>query len=161
MQFLIYKKNGTFSTCTNDISDILAAAQPEDIIDTLDGIGVRVNNFFENINNSVNYIIWLDQRTNAVTMDVSNEDGYYEPVQEFKISESEIQTLIKFCAQTSERVYTNTADKVTKAMREDFKECEELANKIMEEFDIEIPFLTWALMTYEELLELEKELRSK
>lgn len=99
MQFLIYKKNGTFSTCTNDISDILAAAQPEDIIDTLDGIGVRVNNFFENINNSVNYIIWLDQRTNAVTMDVSNEDGYYEPVQEFKISESEIQTLIKFCTQ--------------------------------------------------------------
>lgn len=46
MQFLIYKKNGTFSTCTNDISDILAAAQPEDIIDTLDGIGVKVNRFF-------------------------------------------------------------------------------------------------------------------
>lgn len=161
MQFLIYKKNGTFSTCTNDISDILAAAQPEDIIDTLDGIGVRVNNFFENINNSVNYIIWLDQRTNAVTMDMSNEDGYYEPVQEFKISESEIQTLIKFCTQTTERVYTNMADKVTKAMREDFKECEKLANKIMKEFDIEIPFLTWALMTYEELLELEKELKNK
>lgn len=161
MQFLIYKKNGTFSTCTNDISDILAAAQPEDIIDMLDGIGVRVNRFFESIDNSVNYIIWLDQRTNAVTMDMSNEDGYYEPVQEFKISESEIQTLIKFCTQTAERVYTNMADKVTKAMREDFKECEKLANKIMEEFDIEIPFLTWALMTYEELLELEKELRNK
>lgn len=96
MQFLIYKKNGTFSTCTNDISDILAAAQPEDIIDTLDGIGVRVNNFFGNINNSVNYIIWLDQRTNAVTMDMSNENGYYEPVEEFKISDSEIQTLIRF-----------------------------------------------------------------
>lgn len=102
MQFLIYRNDGTLSTCTNNISDILSAARPEDIIDTLDGIGVRVNNFFENINNSVNYIIWLDQRTNAVTMDISNEDGYYEPVQEFKISESEIQTLIKFCTQTSE-----------------------------------------------------------
>ena len=32
---------------------------------------------------------------------------------------------------------------------------------IEEEFDIEIPFLSWALMTYEELLELEKELRNK
>ena len=131
MQFLIYKKNGTFSTCTNDISDILAAAQPEDIIDTLDGIGVKVNRFFESIDNSVNYIIWLDQITNAVTMDMSNEEGYYEPVQEFKISESEIQTLIKFCTQTAERGYTNMTNKVTKAMREDFKECEKLANKIM------------------------------
>lgn len=46
-------------------------------------------------------------------------------------------------------------------MKEDFKECEKLANKIMKEFDIEIPFLSWALMTYEELLELEKELRNK
>lgn len=115
MQFLIYKKDGTFSTCTNDISDILVAAQPEDIIDTLDGIGVRVNSFFENIDNSVNYIIWLNQITNAITMDMSNEEGYYEPVQEFKISKSEIQTLIKFCSQTTERVYTNMADKVTKA----------------------------------------------
>lgn len=51
--------------------------------------------------------------------------------------------------------------KTTKAMREDFKKCEELANKIMEEFDIEIPFLTWAFMTYEELLELEEELKNK
>lgn len=33
--------------------------------------------------------------------------------------------------------------------------------KIMEEFDIEIPFLTWAFMTYEELLELEEELKNK
>lgn len=161
MQFLIYRNDGTLSTCTNDISDILAAAQPEDIIDTLDGIGVKVNRFFESIDNSVNYIIWLDQITNAVTMDMSNEEGYYEPVQEFKISESEIQTLIKFCTQTAERIYTNMTNKVTKTIREDFKECEKLANKIMKEFDIEIPFLTWALMTYEELLELEKELRSK
>lgn len=55
----------------------------------------------------------------------------------------------------------NMAKKVTKAMREDFKKCEELANKIMEEFDIEIPFLTWAFMTYEDLLELEEELKNK
>lgn len=53
------------------------------------------------------------------------------------------------------------AKKITKAMREDFKKCEELAHKIMKEFDIEIPFLTWAFMTYEELLEFEEELKSK
>lgn len=63
--------------------------------------------------------------------------------------------------QTAERNYKNMAKKITKAMREDFKKCEELANKIMEEFDIEIPFLTWAFMTYEELLELEEELKNK
>lgn len=55
----------------------------------------------------------------------------------------------------------NMAKKITKAMREDFKKCEELANKIMEEFDIEIPFLTWAFMTYEDLLEPEEELKNK
>lgn len=63
--------------------------------------------------------------------------------------------------QTAERNYKNMTKKTTKAMREDFKKCEELANKIMEEFDIEIPFLTWAFMTYEELLELEEELKNK
>lgn len=55
----------------------------------------------------------------------------------------------------------NMAKKITKAMREDFKKCEELADKIMKEFDIKIPFLTWAFMTYEELLELEEELKNK
>lgn len=52
------------------------------------------------------------------------------------------------------------AKKVTKAMRDDFKRCEDLANKIMEECGVEIPFLTWAFMTYDELLNLEKELKN-
>ena len=52
------------------------------------------------------------------------------------------------------------AKKVTKAMREDFKRCEELANKIMDECSVKIPFLTWAFMTYDELLNLEKELKN-
>ena len=50
--------------------------------------------------------------------------------------------------------------KVTKAMRDDFKHCEELANKIMDECSVKIPFLTWAFMTYDELLDLEKELKN-
>ena len=50
--------------------------------------------------------------------------------------------------------------KVTKAMRDDFKRCEELVNKIMEECDVEIPLLTWIFMTYDELLDLEKELKN-
>lgn len=45
-------------------------------------------------------------------------------------------------------------------MREDFKRCEELANKIMDEYGFKIPFLTWASMTYDELLDLEKELKN-
>lgn len=54
----------------------------------------------------------------------------------------------------------NMAKKVTKAMRDDFKRCEELANKIMDECSVKIPFLTWAFMTYDELLDLEKELKN-
>lgn len=45
-------------------------------------------------------------------------------------------------------------------MREDFKRCEELANKIMDKYGVKIPFLTWASMTYDELLDLEKELKN-
>ena len=45
-------------------------------------------------------------------------------------------------------------------MRDDFKRCEELVNKIMEECDVEIPLLTWIFMTYDELLALEKELKN-
>lgn len=53
------------------------------------------------------------------------------------------------------------AKKIKKAMRADFKRCEKLANKIMVECGVEIPFLTWALMTYDELLNLEKELKKR
>ena len=53
------------------------------------------------------------------------------------------------------------ATKITKAMRADFKRCEELADKIMDECGVEIPFLTWAFMTYDELLNLEKELKKR
>lgn len=38
---------------------------------------------------------------------------------------------------------------------------EQLAFKIMDEYGVKIPLLTWASMTYEELLELEKELKNK
>ena len=55
----------------------------------------------------------------------------------------------------------NMAKKITKAMRADFKRCEELAYKIMDECGVEIPFLTWAFMTYDELLNLEKELKKR
>ena len=96
MQFLIYRNDGTLSTCTNNISDILSATQPEDIIDTLDGIGVRVNSYFDNITPLVDYVLWLDQKTNEVTMTANDEEGFYEPAEEFKISDSEIQTLIRF-----------------------------------------------------------------
>lgn len=96
MTFLFYEANGTYAIPTNNISDILAAVQPEDIIDTLDGVGVKVNRYFDSIDNSIDYIIWLDQKTNEVSMEMSNKEGYCEPVEEFKISDSEIQALIEF-----------------------------------------------------------------
>lgn len=96
MTFLFYEANGTYAIPTNNISDILAAVQPEDIIDVLDGVGVRVNRYFDNITPLVDYVLWLDQRTNEVTMTASNKEGYCEPVEEFKISASEIQALIEF-----------------------------------------------------------------
>ena len=50
--------------------------------------------------------------------------------------------------------------KITKAMRADFKRCEELAYKIMDECGVKIPFLTWAFMTYDEVLNIEKNLKN-
>lgn len=96
MTFLFYKTNGTFGIATNNISDILAEVKPEDIIDALDGVGVRVNRYFSNITDLVDYVLWLDQKTNEVTMTANNKEGFYEPAEEFKISDSEIQALIEF-----------------------------------------------------------------
>lgn len=96
MTFLFYEANGTYRIATNNINDILAEVKPEDIIDVLDGIGVRVNSYFANITPLVDYVLWLDQKTNEVTMTANDEEGFYEPVEEFKISETEIQALIKF-----------------------------------------------------------------
>ena len=50
--------------------------------------------------------------------------------------------------------------KITKAMRADFKRCEELAYKIMDECGVKIQFLTWSFMTYDELLNIEKKLKN-
>lgn len=96
MTFLYYEANGTYAIPTNNISDILAAVQPEDIIDVLDGVGVRVNRYFSNITDLVDYVLWLDQRTNKVAMTANSKDGFYESAEEFKISASEIQALIEF-----------------------------------------------------------------
>ena len=54
----------------------------------------------------------------------------------------------------------NRTKKATKAMRADVKRCEKLDDKIMNECNVQIPFLTWAFMTYDELLDLEKELKN-
>ena len=49
MTFLFYKNNGTFGITSTDIGDILAEVQPEDIIDGITEIGIKINSYFENI----------------------------------------------------------------------------------------------------------------
>ena len=51
MQFLYYHKDttyGSFHITNTNICDILAEIQPDDIIDGLDCVGIRVNRYFEN-----------------------------------------------------------------------------------------------------------------
>ena len=49
MQFLFYRSNGTYCTTNTNIRDILAEVQPDDIIDALDCVGIKVNRYFEKI----------------------------------------------------------------------------------------------------------------
>lgn len=101
MKFLFAKNNGTFGITSTDITDILAEVQPEDIIDGLDCIGIRINRYFDSISNNIDYILWISQVTEKVMLkayafSISENATIEEDVEEFKISNKEIQVLIDF-----------------------------------------------------------------
>lgn len=73
--------------------------------------------------------------------------------------ESEIENLLILIKV--QRFYQKNKGKGKNMEKQTMDKHEQLAFKIMSEFGVKIPFLTWTSMTYEELLNLEKKLRNK
>lgn len=94
MTFLFAKNNGTFGITSTNINDILAVIQPEDIIDGLDCIGIRINRYFDSIPEDVDYILWITEEQN-VSLKVYH-DGEEDDAEEFKISSEEVQNVIDY-----------------------------------------------------------------
>lgn len=94
MTFLFAKNNGTFGITATNINDILAVIQPEDIIDGLDCIGIRINRYFDSIPEDVDYILWITEEQN-VSLKVYH-DGEEDDAEEFKISSEEVQNVIDY-----------------------------------------------------------------
>ena len=104
MQFLYYHKDttyGSFHITNTNICDILAEIQPDDIIDGLDCVGIRVNRYFENISDN-DYVLWIcDPRTEVkeIFMKMYDKNNKEDVVEEFKISADEIQAIIDYFSQ--------------------------------------------------------------
>lgn len=94
MTFLFTKNNGTFGITSTNINDILAVVQPEDMIDGLDCIGIKINRYFDSIPEDVDYILWITEEQN-VSLKVYH-DGEEDDAEEFKISSEEVQNVIDY-----------------------------------------------------------------
>lgn len=94
MTFLFTKNNGTFGITSTNISDILAAVQPDDILDNLDSIGIRINRYFDSIADNIDYILWITEEK-EVSLKVYH-DGEEDNVEEFTISPEEVQAIVDY-----------------------------------------------------------------
>lgn len=94
MTFLFAKKDGTFGITSTNIIDILAEVQPDDILDNLDSIGIRINRYFDTIADNVDYILWITEEK-EVSLKVYHNDEEND-AEEFKISPEEVQAIIDY-----------------------------------------------------------------
>ena len=94
MTFLFAKKDGTFGITSTNIIDILAEVQPDDILDNLDSIGIRINRYFDTIADKVDYILWITEEK-EVSLKVYHNDEEND-AEEFKISPEEVQAIIDY-----------------------------------------------------------------
>lgn len=98
MQFLFYRNNGTYHTTNTNIRDILAEVQPDDIIDALDSIGIRINRYFETIPENTDYILWvcdpLTEVKNVFMKVYKNSEE--DTVEEFKIYPDEVRAIVDY-----------------------------------------------------------------
>lgn len=107
MTFLFVKNNGTFGITSTDITDILAEVQPEDIIDGITEIGIKINSYFENITANIDYILWINHITEKVELKaycttnslLSKNETFEEDVEEFQISDAELMILFNYIAR--------------------------------------------------------------
>lgn len=104
MTFLYYKNNGTFGITSTRLNDILSETVPADIIDAVTEVGVRINRYFENIADNIDYILWVDLLTENVSLKayitvdglISKHETIEEDVEEFRIFPEEIHEFINY-----------------------------------------------------------------
>ena len=98
MQFLFYRKNGTYGTTNTNIRDILAEIQPNDIIDALDCVGIKVNRYFETMTENTDSVLWVcDPLTEIrkVFMKMYKNDEESD-VEEFKLFPDEVRAIVDY-----------------------------------------------------------------
>ena len=98
MQFLFYRTNGTYGTTNTNVCDILAEVQPDDILDGLDCVGIKVNRYFETMPENVSYVLWAcDPLTEIkkvfMKMYKDNEEA---DVENFKIFTEEVRAIVDY-----------------------------------------------------------------
>lgn len=98
MQFLFYRKNGTYGTTNTNIRDILAEVQPDDILDGLDCVGIKVNRYFETMPENISYVLWAcDPLTEIKKVFMRMyRDSEEADVEDFKISPEEVQAIVDY-----------------------------------------------------------------
>lgn len=98
MQFLFYRNNGIYCTTTTNIRDILAEVQPDDILDGLDCVGIKVNRYFETMHENVSYVLWVcDPLTEIKKVFMKMyKNGKEDTVEDFKISPDEVRAIADY-----------------------------------------------------------------
>lgn len=97
MKFLYYTSIGTYGITHTNIKDILSNIQSDDIIDGLDEIGIQLNRFFEDMDSTTIYVLWINQTNGKASLDVY-KDSESEDAEEFQIYSEEINQILEFFA---------------------------------------------------------------
>ena len=97
MTFLYYTSTGTYGITHTNIKDILSNIQSDDIIDGLNEIGIQLNRFFENMDFTTKYVLWINQTNGKAALDLY-KDEESEDVEEFQIFPEEINQILEFFA---------------------------------------------------------------
>lgn len=97
MKFLYYTSTGTYGITHTNIKDILSNIQSDDIIDGLNEIGIQLNRFFENMDFTTKYVLWINQTNGKAALDLY-KDEESEDVEEFQIFPEEINQILEFFA---------------------------------------------------------------
>ena len=71
--------------------------QADDIIDGLDEIGIQLNRFFEDMDSTTIYVLWINQTNGKASLDVY-KDSESEDAEEFQIYSEEINQILEFFA---------------------------------------------------------------
>ena len=98
MKFLYYTSTGTYGITHTNIKDILSNIQSDDIIDGLDKIGIQLNRFFDVMDSTTRYVLWINQTNGKASLYDVYKDSESEDAEEFQISPEEINQILEFFA---------------------------------------------------------------